>query len=124
MEQAFASGPFDVFYADANTAAQLEQQLQQVLPSYLRAVVTTTGTSGRVVQILGATDIIPLDGASLIQTGPNAYSRNVLTLDIKSGLELRNGEQLRNYRRRSNRNDHFRSKRHCFPADWKHHHLL
>ncbi len=94
MEQAFALQPNQVFYADANPAAQIEARLQEVLPSHLRAVVTTTGTSGRVVQILGATDIIPRDAASLIQTGSNAYSRTVLELDIKSGAELRNGESI------------------------------
>ena len=94
MEQAFALQPNQVFYEDANPAAQIEARLQEVLPSHLRAVVTTTGTSGRVVQILGATDIIPRDAASLIITGSNAYSRTVLELDIKSGAELRNGESI------------------------------
>ncbi len=94
VERGFA-GRTRCFTLTATGAAVIQSRLQGVLPTYSRAIVTNTGTlGGPVVQILGATDIIPLDGASLIQTGPNAYSRKVLKLDIKNGDEIRNGEQI------------------------------
>lgn len=93
VQQAFG-GPNQVFYNNNESSAVIQSRLQALLPPQLRAIVTQTGTSGPVVQILGATDIIVFDPMSLILTGPNAYARSVLNLNIQDGNEIRNGEQL------------------------------
>lgn len=97
VDGAFPPGPFDVSYAQGTLGDTIEDRLNTVLPSYLRAIVTQAGTSGPVVQILGATDVTPLDANSLIVAGPNAYARSVLNLDIKDGVDIRNGEQIELY---------------------------
>ncbi|MFK8115237.1 MAG: peptidase, partial [Rubripirellula sp.] len=93
VNQAFGFGN-QVFYNANESSAVIQSRLQALLPSNLRAIVTQNGTSGPVVQILGATDITVFNPMSLILTGPNAYSRDVLNLDIKDGNQIRNGEQI------------------------------